>query len=70
LQNAPKHDLRIDEIFGAAEADHADLRFCGRSGIIVHFKVEKRSTPNAQHPIVCLRRSVLGVERSAFTFSL
>jgi len=27
LQNASKHDLRIDEIFGATEADHADFRF-------------------------------------------
>src|ERR1700731_3222632 len=26
LQNASKHDLRIDEVFRAAEADHAD--FC------------------------------------------
>jgi len=42
LQNASKHDLCIDEIFGAAEADHADLRFGKRSGIIVHCKVEKR----------------------------
>ena len=68
--DATKHDLGIDEILRATEADHADLRFFGRSGFIVHFKLEKGSTPNAQHPIVCLRRSVLGVERPAFAFSL
>jgi hypothetical protein len=27
LQNAPKHDFGIDQIFRATEADHTDLRF-------------------------------------------
>ena len=25
LQNTPQHDLRVDEILGAAKADHSDL---------------------------------------------
>jgi hypothetical protein len=67
LQDASKHDFRINEIFGAAEADHADLRFCRRVCGFVHFEFEKTSNAHVEFSGLAVGRWMLGVQRWTFS---
>jgi hypothetical protein len=68
LQNTAEHDLRIDQVLGTAEADHANLRFTDRTDrFSPYLHVPGKKTSNIEHRMLNLRRSMFGVGCWAFS---